>query len=193
MKKYDLARDELSVWHDYPYILNHWETRKICAGGAGLPNNGKLGRSLQLINTCFLRSGKTPGTPLSLRGFSEGFYRRDCRSKLEVMIRNTLYMRLRACFDSLFNKSPRRALKKLRRVKGFRKKSLSEIQSIQRILKKISFIIKVLTHLIKFHENNIIRKRVFESIILFIYFIIILYVIEKKLKRIKYKKLMFEI
>ena len=64
--------------------------------------------------------------------------------------------------------------------KGFRKKNLSEAQSIQKVLEKILFIIKVLFHLIKVHENNIIRTRVFESITLFIHFIIILCVKRKE-------------
>ena len=53
--------------------------------------------------------------------------------------------------------------------------------------------IKVLIHSIKFYENNIVRKRVFESTISFIHFIIIRYVIRKESKRIEFKKLMFEV
>ena len=70
-----------------------------------------------------------------------------------------------------------RALGELRRVKGFRKKSLSEAQKSSR---KISSMIKVLIHLIIFHKISIIRKRVFESITVIIHSIIILCVKRKK-------------
>ena len=82
------------------------------------------------------------------------------------MIYDILYMRLRACFDNLFDKSLRKALKEFRRVKGFKFFFIKGFKHSEGF-KKISI------HSIKFHENNIIRKRVFKSIILFIHFIII--------------------
>ena len=82
--------------------------------GRGLPSSAKLGRSLHynVDSTCsFYARGRTPGTPLSLRGLSEGSCRRGCRSKLEVpCITHSYHISwLRICFDSPSGRNPRRA------------------------------------------------------------------------------------
>ena len=112
----------------YSYVYHCMRVTNMC-WGRGLPNNKKLERSLQLINTCFFTLEENPRNlsffSKALRELFEDFYRKGYQSKLEVMIHNTLYMRLRVYFDNPFGKNSRKAFEELRRVKGFKKKSLS--------------------------------------------------------------------
>ena len=152
--------------------------------GRRLPSSGKLGRSLQLINNCFFTLGGDPRNPPfppgALRGLSEGSCRRDCPRKLEIMIYDTLYGTSSLRGQPLRQKpseSPRRTPEGKRRVQ---KQEFVRGSEHSEGLKKISFIINVLINLIKFHKNNIIRKRVLESMTLFIHSIIISYVTRKE-------------
>ena len=100
----------------------------ICAGGAGLPSSGKLGSLYITIVLVLFTLGGDPRNPSfppgALRRLSEGSCQRGCLRKLEVMIHDIYYMRLRACFDNLFDKNSRKAFKKLRRIKKDSKKKI---------------------------------------------------------------------
>ena len=101
----------------------------ICAGGAGFPEVESLEDLYNWLILVFFTLGGDPRNPPfppgALRGLFEGSCRRGCRSKLEIPYIMYHISWLRACFDSPSGRSPRRALKELRRVKGFGKKGLS--------------------------------------------------------------------
>ena len=93
-------------------------------------------------------------------------------------------MRFRACENSPSGKNPRRAFGEFRRVRGVRRiRGIKKKEPVSvRMRKKISSIIQVRNHLIKSYKKTIIKKRILNSIILSIYFIIILYVTRKEQK-----------
>ena len=108
--------------------------------GRGLPSSGKLGSLYITIVTVFLRSGETPGTPLSLREFSEGSSRASAGGAVESSSKShtshiIIYHDFELASTAPSAKALGRALGELRRVKGFKKKACQRLGAFKRFLK----------------------------------------------------------
>ena len=122
-------------------------------GARGYPIVESLEDLYSYNNTCFLRSGETPGTPLFLRGLSEDSSRAPVEGVVEANSKShVLYIIITYHdFELASTASSTKALGESSKSSGVR----------GRFKKKISSRIKVRNFLIKFYKSNIIRKRVF--------------------------------
>ena len=118
--------------------ISEQRRKVIYAKGAGFPVVESLENLfITIIVLVLLTLEGDPRNPTfhseALRELFKNFCQRNCQSKLEVIIRNILYIEIRACFDNLFDTIPRRAFKEFRRIKEFKKKRVFQrLQAFKR-------------------------------------------------------------